>query len=55
MMSMDKSALWLTGQIILSLFLDHFGLLGYSQHGITWQRLVGLVCLATGIVIVMRN
>lgn len=48
-------ALVLTGQIILSLFLDHFGLFGYSQHGFTWQRLIGLVCLATGVVIVMRN
>ena len=48
-------ALVLTGQILLSLFLDHYGLFGYSQHGLTWQRLVGLLCLATGVVIVMRN
>lgn len=48
-------ALVLTGQIILSLFLDHFGLFGYAQHGLTWQRLLGLVCLATGVVIVMKN
>ena len=48
-------ALVLTGQIVLSLFLDHFGLFGYSQHGLSWQRLVGLFCLATGVVIVLRN
>lgn len=48
-------ALVLTGQILLSLVLDHFGLVGYSQHALTWQRIVGLLCLAAGIVMVMKN
>ncbi len=48
-------ALVLTGQIALSLVLDHFGLVGYSQHALSWQRLVGILCLAAGVVIVMRN
>ncbi len=48
-------ALVLTGQIVLSLILDHFGLIGYARHTMTWQRVVGLLCLATGVVIVMRN
>ncbi len=48
-------ALVLTGQIILSLFLDHYGLFGYAQHGLSWSRIIGLLCLATGVVIVMRN
>ncbi len=48
-------ALVLTGQITLSLILDHFGLIGYAQHALTWQRVIGLLCLATGVVIVMRN
>lgn len=48
-------ALVLTGQIVLSLVLDHFGLIGYSQHFFTWQRLVGVLCLVAGVLIVMRN
>ncbi len=48
-------ALVLTGQIALSLVLDHFGLVGYSQHPLTWQRTAGLLCLAVGVVIVMKN
>ncbi len=48
-------ALVLTGQIALSLVLDHFGLVGYSQHALTWQRAAGLLCLAVGVVIVMKN
>lgn len=48
-------ALVLTGQIVLSLVLDHFGLVGYSQHPLTWQRAIGLLCLAVGVVIVMKN
>lgn len=48
-------ALVLTGQITLSLILDHFGLLGYSQHPLSWQRLLGVLCLVAGVFIVMRN
>ena len=48
-------ALVLTGQIALSLVLDHFGLVGYSQQPLTWQRLLGLLCLTIGVIIVMKN
>jgi transporter family-2 protein len=48
-------ALVLTGQITLSLVLDHFGWVGYSQHPLTWQRMLGLLCLAAGVVIVMKK
>ena len=48
-------ALVLTGQIALSLLLDHFGLIGYSQHSFSWLRLTGVLLLALGVLIVMKN
>ena len=45
----------LAGQITLSLVLDHFGLIGYQQHSLSWQRLTGVVLLLLGLAIVMRN
>lgn len=48
-------ALVLSAQILLSLVLDHFGLLGFAQHSFTWKRLLGIVLLVTGVVVVMKN
>ncbi|MEM9823071.1 MAG: DMT family transporter [Bacteroidota bacterium] len=43
-----------TGQLGLSLLMDHFGLLGIPIHAINWQRLVG-VALIIGGVLLIRN
>lgn len=48
-------ALVLAGQISLSLVLDHFGLLGYSQQSMNSLRIVGVGCIVVGVILVMRN
>jgi len=42
----------LAGQLIASLVLDHFGLLGYAVQPITPGRLLGVAFLAAGVVLV---
>ena len=53
------AAAWLgvlvTGQIITSVLLDHFGLLGFEQHSISWPRVGGVLLLLTGAAIVLRS
>jgi transporter family-2 protein len=46
-------ALIVAGQMIMSIFLDHFGLLGYPLHPMNWPRLAG-VCLMVGGVAMIR-
>ncbi|WP_238593838.1 DMT family transporter [Endozoicomonas atrinae] len=41
-------ALVITGQIGMSLILDHFGVAGYTQHLISWQRLLGFLLMLSG-------
>lgn len=48
-------ALVLAGQIALSLLLDHFGFMGYTQHSFSWLRMAGVSCVALGVWIVMNN
>ncbi len=48
-------ALVLTGQILLSLALDHFGLVGYQEQRINLPRIIGVLAVALGVVLVMRN
>lgn len=48
-------ALVLSGQIALSLLLDHFGWLGYAHQPVNWLRLLGIGCLLLGIHLVLRN
>lgn len=43
-----------SGQLGLSLLLDHFGLLGLSVHAINWQRLAGVLLIVGGVVLI-RN
>ncbi|MFN3193635.1 MAG: DMT family transporter [Aureliella sp.] len=48
-------ALVLTGQVILSLVLDHLGLIGYERQPINGMRLIGISLLLAGVFTVMRN
>lgn len=48
-------ALVLTGQILLSLVLDHFGLIGFAKQSISWPRLLGVLCVAVGVILVMKH
>lgn len=45
----------LTGQIALSLVLDHFGWLDYDQQPINRMRVLGIGLVILGVVIVSRN
>ena len=48
-------ALVLAGQISLSLVLDHFGLLGYSQTSLSARRLFGVALVTLGVFLVMQR
>lgn len=42
-------ALTVAGQMLASVIVDHFGLLGFPQHPISLGRVVGIVLLIVGI------
>lgn len=42
------------GQMIISLILDHFGLLGFSIKEINWQRIVGVIFLVLGVLLIRK-
>jgi len=41
-------------QLLGSLLLDHYGLLGFAQHGINTARVIGAVLLVAGTVMIMK-
>lgn len=45
-------ALVVTGQMICSAIIDHFGLLGFAEHAVSPLRLLGLALMAVGVVLV---
>lgn len=42
------------GQMIISLILDHYGLLGFPIKTINWQRLLGVVFLVAGVLLIRK-
>ena len=42
------------GQLMMSVVLDHFGLLGLNPHPINPGRLIGMILLMTGVVLLKR-
>ena len=44
----------LAGQIGISLVLDHFGLIGYAQKSINWQRVLGIALVGGGVFLIRR-
>ncbi len=46
--------LLLTGQILASLLYDHFGILGYPVHPISWWRILGLILMGIGVYLTHR-
>ncbi len=44
-----------TGQILTSVMLDHFGLLGFQQHSVSWVRVGGVTLLLGGAALVLRS
>lgn len=47
--------LMVTGQMLLSLFLDHFGFMGVPKQPITPTRLAGVAMLIGGVLLVRRG
>jgi transporter family-2 protein len=45
-------ALLLAGQMVASLALDHFGILGYPVHPASIGRIIGIVMIAGGVILV---
>ena len=39
----------IVGQLLASLFIDHFGILGVTVYPITWTRLLGVVIMLVGL------
>lgn len=48
-------ALVVTGQILTSIVLDHFGLVGFPVRPATVPRVVGVLLLLAGVAIVLRT
>jgi transporter family-2 protein len=44
-----------TGQILTSVVLDHYGLVGFAEHPVSPGRLVGVALLLAGAVVVLRT
>jgi len=45
-------ALVVAGQMLASVVLDHFGLLGYAVHAITGPRLLGVFLMTAGVALI---
>jgi len=48
-------AFFLAGQMLASLILDHFGLLGYPVHPISIWRVVGVLLLSAGVLLIKNT
>jgi len=49
------SAAVISGQLVISVAIDRFGLLGVARQPVGTQRIVGLVLLAAGVLLVVRK
>lgn len=47
-------ALTVSGQMMASVIVDHYGLLGFNQQPVTTSHLIGIALLAIGIFLVAR-
>ncbi|MEF2229800.1 MAG: DMT family transporter [Pseudodesulfovibrio sp.] len=49
------SMAWLlAGQFAAALVLDHFGLVSYAVHGVSWQRVAGVALVVVGALLVNK-
>lgn len=47
-------ALAIGGQMTAALLLDHYGLLGFPQHGINWLRVLGAGMVVGGVLLIRK-
>jgi bacterial/archaeal transporter family-2 protein len=45
----------IAGQLTLSLVIDQLGILGVNERAITWDRVLGVLLLAVGTVLIVRE
>jgi len=45
----------IAGQLTLSLVIDQLGILGVDERAITWDRVLGVLLLAVGTVLIVRD
>ncbi|KKB63324.1 hypothetical protein WM40_12600 [Robbsia andropogonis] len=48
------NGLTICANLVASVVIDHFGLIGVADHPITWLRLLGTVLMVAGVSLVMR-
>jgi bacterial/archaeal transporter family-2 protein len=48
------SALLVAGQLTAALIVDHYGLIGFPEHGVTAARLAGAALLVAGAALIVR-
>lgn len=51
----NTAGLIVAGQILFALFLDHYGLLGFIQHSISYMRVAGALLLIAGVFMILKN
>ena len=51
----NTAGLIVAGQILFALFLDHYGLLGFVQHSISYMRVAGALLLIAGVFMILKN
>ena len=44
--------LFIAGQLLCSLLLDHYGVLGVPEHPINLARVLGVICLIAGVILI---
>ena len=49
------TGLMLFGQVIMSMLLAHFGLIGVEKNPVNWQRLLGAILIAIGIIFTLQR
>ncbi|EZQ11832.1 MULTISPECIES: DMT family transporter [unclassified Acinetobacter] len=49
------SALIIFGQIVMSMIVDHFGILGTEKIAINWQRILGGVVIFIGVLLTLQR
>jgi transporter family-2 protein len=49
------TAATIAGQLTLSLVIDQLGILGVEERTITWDRVLGVLLLAVGTVLIVRD
>jgi transporter family-2 protein len=48
-------ALLVAGQLVSGLLMDHYGVLGFPEHPVSWQRIAGVLLLLAGVWLILRR